>query len=115
MATRAAAKAATKAPTMKIYRAVDGVIDAPEMGDPSILPMSQETMAGFGRLVDVGDLARRRGRDGLRLLPAHLLRPPYVFQLLVDAIHVVRRRARAVAVALAWRRAILLVELELVV
>lgn len=49
-----ATKAATKAPTMQIYRAVDGVIDAPEMGDPSILPMSQETMAGFGRLVEAG-------------------------------------------------------------
>ena len=54
MATKAASKAATKAPTMQIYRAVDGVIDAPEMGDPGILPMSQETMAGFGRLVEAG-------------------------------------------------------------
>ena len=49
-----ATKLATQAPTMQIYRAVDGVIDAPEMGDPNILPMSQETIAGFTRLVEAG-------------------------------------------------------------
>ena len=43
MATRAAAKAATKAPTMKIYRAVDGVIDAPVVKSYSTLAMTLPT------------------------------------------------------------------------
>ncbi len=57
LATRPAAKTSAKAaskPVMQIYRAIDGVIDAPEMGDPNILPMSQETIAGFTRLVEAG-------------------------------------------------------------
>ena len=55
MATRTATpRTPARRPAMQIYRAAEGVIDAPEMGDPSILPMSPETMAGFARLVEAG-------------------------------------------------------------
>jgi hypothetical protein len=57
VATKPAAKKASKAPAkpvMQIYRAIDG---KPEDQDPdaaNILPMSQETIDGFARLVDAG-------------------------------------------------------------
>jgi hypothetical protein len=57
-ATKPAAKKASKAPAkrqvMQIYRAIDGKLSAEDGSDDNVLPMSQECMDGFARLVEAG-------------------------------------------------------------
>ena len=54
LATRPAAKPATKAPIMQIYRARDGRVSETDANSEKIQPMSQETQEGFARLVEAG-------------------------------------------------------------
>jgi hypothetical protein len=58
LATKPAAKTTSKAPakqaTMQIYRAIDGKLEDEDPDGANILPMSQECIDGFARLVDAG-------------------------------------------------------------
>jgi len=59
LATKPAAKKASKAPAkpvMQIYRAINGKLEDEDPDAANILPMSQETIDGFARLVDAGML-----------------------------------------------------------